>query len=158
MAMATATTMTENLIDAVGGVIIDADGVVRMQTIADPQGRLHKQRMAAARAAMDPDLAKASPLRKISLNRLEAAINEQLEKGAKPTDEMRYSPASRACNTSSSIPTPTTWCSPDPPKALHRTWPVASAALDSKLPDDAVRRPRRRASRVLRPRPESKPR
>jgi hypothetical protein len=79
-----------NIAAQVGGVVVDADGVVRMQSFADPTGMLHRQRAAAARASLDPKLATRSPLRKISLTRLEAALKEKLVSGGQPTDEMRY--------------------------------------------------------------------
>jgi hypothetical protein len=49
--------------------------------------------MAAARAAMaanNSKVATPSPLRKVSLNRLEAALKKQTEGGMKPTDDMKY--------------------------------------------------------------------
>jgi hypothetical protein len=80
----------QQLLGSVAGVVVDADGVVRMQSFVDPTGQLHRQRQAAARAALDRNLAKRSTLRKISLNRLEAAIKENLEAGKPVNDEMRY--------------------------------------------------------------------
>lgn len=74
----------------IAGVEVDADGVLRMKTVADPSGRLTKQRLAAAKAALDADLAKPSELRKVSLNRLEAVIAERLAKGQPVTDDMKY--------------------------------------------------------------------
>jgi hypothetical protein len=50
---------------------------------------LAKTRAAEARAKLGADLARPSELRKISLNRLEAAKAERLARGADPTDEMR---------------------------------------------------------------------
>jgi hypothetical protein len=77
-------------IGAVGGVIVDADGVVRMQSFADPTGQLHRQRQAAARTALGQKVVARSPLRKVSLNRLEAALHEKVSAGGQPTEEMRY--------------------------------------------------------------------
>ncbi len=74
----------------VGGVLVDADGVVRMQSFADPTGQLHRQRAAAARAALDPKLSTRSPLRKVSLTRLDAALRSKLADGGQVSDEMRY--------------------------------------------------------------------
>jgi len=71
-----------------GGVIVDADGVLRTQMTPDPNGQLSRQRIAAARSALDPKLAKKSPLRKISLNRLEAAVKSRTDMGMKPTEDM----------------------------------------------------------------------
>ena len=77
-------------IAGVGGILVDADGVVRMKSFADPTGQLHRQRFAAARASLNPKLATRSALRKISLTRLETALKEKLAAGGQPTDEMRY--------------------------------------------------------------------
>jgi len=68
------------------GVAVDADGVLRTRVFADPGGQLTRQRMAAARASLDPKVAKFSELRKISLNRLEKVVRKR---GGVPTDEMR---------------------------------------------------------------------
>lgn len=81
---------TPQVIDGVSqqaGVVVDAQGVLAVQTVPDPGGRLTQQRFAAALAALDPDVAAYSKLRKISLTRLERAIQER---GGAVTDEMRY--------------------------------------------------------------------
>lgn len=72
------------------GVIIDAQGVLHNETFEDPNGQLHRERAAAARAKLDKRVAAKSKLRKISLNRLEAAVAGQLAKGKAPSDEMLY--------------------------------------------------------------------
>src|SRR5437870_619887 len=72
------------------GVIVDAKGVLRLQNFPDPGGRLVKKRIAEARAMLNPDVAKASKLRKVSLNRLEAAVRAQLDKKSPPTEEMQF--------------------------------------------------------------------
>jgi hypothetical protein len=69
------------------GVVVDAQGVLRTQVFRDPGGQMTRQRIAAARVALDPKLADFSKLRKISLNRLEAVIRQR--QGAL-SDEMRY--------------------------------------------------------------------
>lgn len=74
-------------ISPLSGVAVDAQGVLRKQTFADPGGMLTRQRIAAAKAALARDLLQFSAMRKISLTRLEQAI--QKNKGAL-TDEMRY--------------------------------------------------------------------
>ena len=68
------------------GVAIDADGVLRVKTFSDPGGQLMRERIAAAKATLDPKVASFSKLRKISLNRLEQAI---LDHQGTLTDEMR---------------------------------------------------------------------
>ncbi|REK11897.1 MAG: DUF1598 domain-containing protein [Planctomycetota bacterium] len=77
-------------ISGANGVIIDAEGVLRLQHYPDPGGRLAKKRVAQARANLNPDVARPSALRKVSLNRLEAAIAKQLADGQAPTEEMQF--------------------------------------------------------------------
>jgi hypothetical protein len=72
------------------GVLVSPDGVLRVKTFADKTGMLAKTRAAEARAKLGADLARPSELRKISLNRLEAAMAERLARGADPTDEMQH--------------------------------------------------------------------
>ena len=73
------------------GVVIDANGVLRMQTFADPTGALMKERISGQKEMLaNTDAAKSSKLRKVSLNRLEAAIKAQAASDRKPTDEMRF--------------------------------------------------------------------
>lgn len=72
------------------GVEVDAAGVLRMKIAHDPAGVLTRERIAAARAELPADLMRPSKLRKVSLNRLEAAIAEKLKAGDKPSDEMLY--------------------------------------------------------------------
>jgi hypothetical protein len=69
------------------GVVVDADGVLRTKVYTDPGGQLMRQRLAAARASLDADLAERSPRRHVSLTRLEGAIAKH---GNAPTDAMRY--------------------------------------------------------------------
>ena len=69
------------------GVAIDAEGVVRLKSTADQSGRLTKEQQAAARAGLNTQAAKRSPMRYISLKHLEKAIRE---KNGAITDEMRY--------------------------------------------------------------------
>ncbi len=71
------------------GVIIDAQGVLRNQVFADPTGQLTKQRVAGARAQLDPKVAAGSKLRKVSLNRLEAAIAAKLDAHQPLSEEIK---------------------------------------------------------------------
>jgi hypothetical protein len=87
----TATTTTN--VTGAAGVVVDASGVLRSEFFQDKTGQLAKQRMAAARAALaskDPKMAAASPLRKVSLNRLEAAVKARIDGSLQPTEEMKY--------------------------------------------------------------------
>ena len=72
------------------GVVVDADGVLRTRVFYDHTGALARQRLAAARAALAPELARPSKLRKVSLTRLEAIVAERLATGQGITDDMRY--------------------------------------------------------------------
>jgi hypothetical protein len=69
-----------------GGIEIDAEGVLRTKSVVDPLGRLADQRKAAARAILSQDVMRSSPLRKISLNRLEREV-EALRVAGKPINE-----------------------------------------------------------------------
>ncbi len=72
------------------GVVVDANGTLRKQVVTDQTGQVGRQRVMAAKAALDPKVGKKSALRKVSLNRLEAAFKDQLDNNRQPTDEMRY--------------------------------------------------------------------
>ncbi len=70
------------------GVQVDAEGVLRVKRFADPTGELTRRRLAEAKAKI-ADKTAVSPLRKVSLNRLEAAAAALTEKNAPITDEMK---------------------------------------------------------------------
>lgn len=72
------------------GVFVDPQGVLRQQIFEDPTGQLTRERMAAAQASLDPKVAARSPLRKVSLTRLEKALEARKAIGRGPTDEMRF--------------------------------------------------------------------
>ena len=72
------------------GVIVDAQGVLRTRTVADPGGLKARQIAEQALTTLDPQLSRQSNLRKISLNRLERAVAAQIAKGEPLTDAMRY--------------------------------------------------------------------
>src|SRR3954453_23518846 len=71
------------------GVIISPDGVLRVKPFTDRSGNLTRTRIMESRARLGAEVAKISPMRKISLPRLEAAIAERLAAGKEPTDEMK---------------------------------------------------------------------
>jgi Protein of unknown function (DUF1598) len=72
------------------GVEIDASGVLRIKLFSDPSGALRAERIDAARKSLNEDIMRPSELRKISLNRLEAALAKRLANGETETPEMRY--------------------------------------------------------------------
>jgi len=71
------------------GVVVDPNGVLRTKIFMDQAGQLMWRRNAAAFAAANPKAARASKLRKVSLNRLEAAAKQRLDEGQQPTEEMK---------------------------------------------------------------------
>src|SRR5688572_10608954 len=75
---------------ATSGVAVDADGVLRRVMVADPSGELSRQRVQEALTRLDRDVAKRSPLRKVSLTRLERIIKQRLAEGRPIDDAMRH--------------------------------------------------------------------
>jgi hypothetical protein len=72
----------------IAGVEVNADGVLKAKLFVDPSGQLTRQRMNAANGFLTRELAQVSPLRKVSLNRLEAAVIAQKKQGKGPTEPM----------------------------------------------------------------------
>jgi hypothetical protein len=72
------------------GVVVDASGLLRMQMYPDATGQLMRTRVQQARATLASDIAKPSPLRKVSLNRLEKALAAQLAEGRQPSEDIKY--------------------------------------------------------------------
>ncbi|MEO1528384.1 MAG: DUF1598 domain-containing protein [Planctomycetota bacterium] len=77
---------TNNFAQPIAGVDVDAKGVLKVRTF-DP--RVAKQRLMAARQMRDNDLMRSSKLRKVSLQRLEAAVQEQLASGGQLSEDVR---------------------------------------------------------------------
>ncbi|MFT5522378.1 MAG: hypothetical protein ACI9HK_000322 [Pirellulaceae bacterium] len=73
----------------IAGVEVDATGVLKAKMFSDPSGQLTRQRMDAARGFLTPELMRVSPLRKVSLNRLEAAVVAQKKLGQGPSEPMK---------------------------------------------------------------------
>ncbi len=73
---------------ALAGVAVDATGVLKMQRVVDRGWTMTRKKIAEARSTLPADISKASDLRKISLNRLEAAVKALTSRGEKPTEEM----------------------------------------------------------------------
>jgi hypothetical protein len=70
----------------IAGVDVDAAGVLKIRQF-DP--RVAQQRLMAARQNLANEVMRPSKLRKISLNRLEASIDQRLAAGLNPDDEMK---------------------------------------------------------------------
>jgi len=78
-----------NLSNAPAGVVISTEGLLRVRSMRDASGDLNRVRIAESRARLATALTKDSKLRKISLQRLEAAIAECIATNKPMTDEMR---------------------------------------------------------------------
>jgi len=76
---------TINFGNPIAGVEIDATGVLRTQRL-DPL--VTQQRVMAARQVIGVQAMEASPLRKVSLTRLEKAVADAAERGETPSEEM----------------------------------------------------------------------
>ena len=74
-----------NFAQPIAGVDVDAQGVLKVRQF-DP--RVARERLMAARQMRDNDLMRGSKLRKVSLQRLEAALQSQLAEG-RVSDELK---------------------------------------------------------------------
>ncbi|MDA1050889.1 MAG: DUF1598 domain-containing protein [Planctomycetota bacterium] len=83
-------TTTTTTTSSVAGVEVDAGGVLRFHMFVDRTGKLAGSSIAAARRSLPADIAKSSDLRKVSLNRLEAAVAARIAAGETPTEAMLY--------------------------------------------------------------------
>ena len=72
------------------GIAIDAAGVLKLEAVRDPGGRLLAARIAAARAKLEPAVGAPKELRFISLNRLEKMIEAKLRAGEPLGEETEY--------------------------------------------------------------------
>jgi hypothetical protein len=79
-----------DMMDAQAGVSIDPDGVFSSSLHYDLSGDLDRQRLLAAQSKLNKEVQKQSSLRKISLNRLEAACKKLAAAGKPIPVEMRY--------------------------------------------------------------------
>ncbi len=88
----TSTTNVTNtdISNVTSGVAVDAEGVLRRTMVADPTGALARQRVAEALSRLDVDVARRSPLRKVSLTRLDRVIKERLATGQGLDDTMLH--------------------------------------------------------------------
>lgn len=71
------------------GVSIDSSGVLTTKLFPDPDGKLTAARRAAALKDLDGNLHKKSQLRKISLRRLQSALDKKISSGQTADDTMR---------------------------------------------------------------------
>jgi hypothetical protein len=75
---------------ATSGVAVDADGVLKQTIVQDPTGELSRQRVREALARLDRNVARTSPLRKISLTRLERLLQKRIAEGHGADEAMRH--------------------------------------------------------------------
>jgi len=80
----------DDLSNAPGGVKIDAEGYLSARAKVDPSGALTMQRLKEAKVSVNQELQKPSPLRKVSLVRLEKQVRELLDAGKPIPDDMQY--------------------------------------------------------------------
>lgn len=69
------------------GVLISPEGVLQIRRF---DSRLTMQRIAAAKKNLNPDIARPSEMRRVSLTRLEAEMQKRLEAGEPITDDMKF--------------------------------------------------------------------
>lgn len=82
-----------------GGVEIDAAGVLNLKQMVDPSGTLDRQLALSARQQMAPELQRQSPLRKVSLTRLEQEAKRLIEAGTPlPEDMLQLAGLTRITN------------------------------------------------------------
>ena len=74
----------------VGGIEIDAEGVLTQRAIVGNSGLLNQQRAQAAQATLNKDLQTPNSLRKISLTRLEREVKKLVDSGKPVPDNMLY--------------------------------------------------------------------
>lgn len=80
----------QNNQNRVGGIVIDANGIVAPGFAADQSSRLDKKRQQASAAKLIPgDVNRVSACRKVSLVELEKLIADRLNAGARLSDEVR---------------------------------------------------------------------
>jgi len=76
--------------DQVGGVLISADGLLSSRPVPKNAQQLNAQRFNAAKVALNKDLQQVSPLRKVSLNRLEAEVAKLIRAGKPLPADLQY--------------------------------------------------------------------
>ena len=74
----------------VGGVLISAEGLLATRPIPKNARQLNAQRFNAAKVALNKDLQQVSPLRKVSLNRLEAEVAKIIQAGKPLPADLQY--------------------------------------------------------------------
>lgn len=72
------------------GVLVDGEGVLRAHSFTDAGDTVRRKQIAAALAKLDQDIASRSDMRKVSINRLEAALEDALADGREPGEAMLY--------------------------------------------------------------------
>ncbi len=73
---------------SIGGVLIDADGMLRQTTLVEQRAQFDRLRKELRQ--VPDDLAEQNELRKISLRQLDEQLQEVIDSGGKMSDELRY--------------------------------------------------------------------
>ena len=73
-----------------GGILINAEGLLARRALPNNARQLNAQRFNAAKVALNQDLQQISPLRKVSLNRLEAEVAKLVAAGKSVPADIRY--------------------------------------------------------------------
>lgn len=86
----TNTNTNANDLSGVAGILVNPDGVLRVNMSVDRTGALMERRLEEARRSLPANLMQPTKMRKIALRRLENAVAKQLERGEDISDELRY--------------------------------------------------------------------
>ncbi|MCH7989025.1 MAG: DUF1598 domain-containing protein [Planctomycetes bacterium] len=73
-----------------GGILIDANGLVKTIFTRDKSKRLRKKRITAAMQKLSEEMKESSTMRKVSLVQLEAACQDALQNREELSDELKY--------------------------------------------------------------------
>jgi hypothetical protein len=84
-----ATVYAGAIVNIPAGIAVNPNGVLSMRVVDDPGLALTQQRILAAKMELKGKIGRQSPLRKISLNRLQAAINAELDAGRELPAEIK---------------------------------------------------------------------
>ena len=83
-----ATANAQVIQQSIGGVLIDADGMLRQTTLAEQRAQFDRLRRELRQ--VPEDLAEQTELRKISLRQLDQQLQDVINSGGKMSDELRY--------------------------------------------------------------------
>ncbi|MEZ6094931.1 MAG: DUF1598 domain-containing protein [Pirellulaceae bacterium] len=73
-----------------GGIDVDANGVLSARAFVDNTGRMDRELARAAKDSLNTDIQRPSQLRKVSLKRLESAVQKAMENGGQLPADMQF--------------------------------------------------------------------